>query len=226
MQSHEKVAAVKPVASRPSSRLRSYSMLLEDSTATDSPRITSLEDAVLLRRPKATRFTSPLSDLSTEIAATRLQDSGSHTVNEQMKADAEQVACWDHLTASQSVRKPVVSVKNHLSYDGYSWRKYGQKQVKGSEFPRSYYKCTHPTCPVKRKVETTPDGQIAEIVYNGEHNHPKPHPPKKPLLSTSKETLVANNDAEAVVEASQGGYGFLEEFGNGSGISDRNRRSE
>ena len=28
--------------------------------------------------------------------------------------------------------------------DGYSWRKYGQKQVKHSEYPRSYFKCTHP----------------------------------------------------------------------------------
>ncbi|KAG8376490.1 hypothetical protein BUALT_Bualt09G0068900 [Buddleja alternifolia] len=58
--------------------------------------------------------------------------------------------------------------------DGHNWRKYGQKQVKGSENPRSYYKCTHPNCPVKKKVEKTLDGQIAEIVYNGEHNHPKP----------------------------------------------------
>ncbi|KAJ1688670.1 hypothetical protein LUZ63_012825 [Rhynchospora breviuscula] len=65
------------------------------------------------------------------------------------------------------------------SYDGYNWRKYGQKQVKGSEFPRSYYKCTHPNCPVKKKVERTLDGQIAEIVYKGEHNHPKPQPMKR-----------------------------------------------
>ncbi|XP_030522033.1 WRKY transcription factor 44-like isoform X1 [Rhodamnia argentea] len=65
------------------------------------------------------------------------------------------------------------------SYDGYNWRKYGQKQVKGSEYPRSYYKCTHPNCPVKKKVERSPDGQIAEIVYKGEHNHPKPQPPKR-----------------------------------------------
>lgn len=62
------------------------------------------------------------------------------------------------------------------SYDGYNWRKYGQKQVKGSEYPRSYYKCTHPNCPVKKKVERSLNGQIAEIVYKGEHNHAKPQP--------------------------------------------------
>ena len=38
------------------------------------------------------------------------------------------------------------------SEDGYNWRKYGQKQVKGSENPRSYYKCTHPICSMKKKV--------------------------------------------------------------------------
>jgi hypothetical protein len=65
------------------------------------------------------------------------------------------------------------------SYDGYNWRKYGQKQVKGSEYPRSYYKCTHPNCPVKKKVERSLDGEIAEIVYKGEHNHGKPQLQKR-----------------------------------------------
>nr|GME19140.1 WRKY transcription factor SUSIBA2-like [Ipomoea batatas] len=59
------------------------------------------------------------------------------------------------------------------SDDGYTWRKYGQKHVKGSEYPRSYYKCTHPKCTMKKKVERSPDGQITEIVYKGAHNHPK-----------------------------------------------------
>lgn len=63
--------------------------------------------------------------------------------------------------------------------DGYNWRKYGQKQVKGSEFPRSYYKCTHLNCPVKKKVERSPDGQITEIIYKGQHNHEKPQPNKR-----------------------------------------------
>lgn len=58
--------------------------------------------------------------------------------------------------------------------DGYNWRKYGQKQVKGSENPRSYYKCTHPNCLTKKKVERSLDGHITEIIYKGVHNHPKP----------------------------------------------------
>ncbi|XP_024024242.1 WRKY transcription factor 44 isoform X2 [Morus notabilis] len=74
---------------------------------------------------------------------------------------------------------PSMGIGDRPSYDGYNWRKYGQKQVKGSEFPRSYYKCTHPNCPVKKKVERSLDGQIAEIVYKGEHNHSKPQPPKR-----------------------------------------------
>nr|QCV57347.1 WRKY transcription factor [Fagopyrum tataricum] len=62
------------------------------------------------------------------------------------------------------------------SEDGYNWRKYGQKQVKGSENPRSYYKCSYPNCPTKKKVEMTIEGHITEIVYKGSHNHPKPQP--------------------------------------------------
>lgn len=63
--------------------------------------------------------------------------------------------------------------------DGYNWRKYGQKQVKGSEYPRSYYKCTHPSCPVKKKVERSPQGQITEIIYKGQHNHQLPQSNKR-----------------------------------------------
>ncbi|KAK4751552.1 hypothetical protein SAY87_005034 [Trapa incisa] len=60
------------------------------------------------------------------------------------------------------------------SEDGHSWRKYGQKQVKGSEYTRSYYKCTHPNCQVQKKVERSHEGHIIQIIYKGNHNHPKP----------------------------------------------------
>ncbi|KAK6149482.1 hypothetical protein DH2020_017007 [Rehmannia glutinosa] len=63
--------------------------------------------------------------------------------------------------------------------DGYNWRKYGQKHVKGSEYPRSYYKCTHQNCPVKKKVERSHEGHITEIIYKGAHNHPEPPPNRR-----------------------------------------------
>ncbi|KAG2309305.1 hypothetical protein Bca4012_081758 [Brassica carinata] len=69
--------------------------------------------------------------------------------------------------------------------DGYNWRKYGQKQVKGSENPRSYYKCTYPSCPTKKKVEMSLDGQITEIVYKGSHNHPKPQSTRRSSSSSA-----------------------------------------
>ncbi|CAH8388753.1 unnamed protein product [Eruca vesicaria subsp. sativa] len=65
---------------------------------------------------------------------------------------------------------------NKTSEDGYNWRKYGQKQVKGSENPRSYFRCTYQNCVTKKKVETSlVKGHVTEIVYKGSHNHPKPH---------------------------------------------------
>ncbi|CAI9787789.1 unnamed protein product [Fraxinus pennsylvanica] len=68
---------------------------------------------------------------------------------------------------------------DRTSDDGYSWRKYGQKLVKGSEFPRSYYKCTYPGCEVKKIFERSPSGQTTEIVYKGSHDHQKPQPTRR-----------------------------------------------
>ncbi|KAM0882279.1 hypothetical protein ACQ4PT_032388 [Festuca glaucescens] len=69
--------------------------------------------------------------------------------------------------------------------DGYNWRKYGQTQVKSCEHPRSYYKCTHPNCPVKKKVERSEDGQITEIIYKGSHDHPLPPPNHRQVVPLS-----------------------------------------
>ncbi|KAL0298455.1 UNVERIFIED_CONTAM: putative WRKY transcription factor 2 [Sesamum radiatum] len=75
------------------------------------------------------------------------------------------------------------------SEDGFYWRKYGQKHVKGSEYPRSYYKCTNTNCQVKKKVERSHDGQITEIVYKGSHNHPKPQPFKRLVSEMSSSDM-------------------------------------
>ncbi|KAB1208674.1 WRKY transcription factor 1 [Morella rubra] len=65
-------------------------------------------------------------------------------------------------------------IREKVTEDGYNWRKYGQKLVKGNEFIRSYYKCTHPNCQVKKQLEKSHDGQITDTTYLGQHDHPKP----------------------------------------------------
>ncbi|XVE56552.1 hypothetical protein DITRI_Ditri04bG0020200 [Diplodiscus trichospermus] len=56
--------------------------------------------------------------------------------------------------------------------DGYRWRKYGQKTVKNSNFPRSYYKCTHKGCNVKKQVQrSSKDNEIVVTTYEGIHTH-------------------------------------------------------
>ena len=37
--------------------------------------------------------------------------------------------------------------------DGYRWRKYGQKAIAASAFPRSYYRCSHNGCTAKKQVQ-------------------------------------------------------------------------
>lgn len=88
--------------------------------------------------------------------------------------------------AAPEIPVPNILREPRKSDDGYNWRKYGQKQVKGSENPRSYYKCTYPNCPTKKKVERSlVDGRITEIVYKGTHNHPKPQNTRRSSASSA-----------------------------------------
>ncbi|KAL3517216.1 hypothetical protein ACH5RR_024118 [Cinchona calisaya] len=63
-----------------------------------------------------------------------------------------------------------------LSSDLWSWRKYGQKPIKGSPYPRGYYKCsTSKGCLARKQVERNrSDPGIFIVTYTGEHNHPMP----------------------------------------------------
>lgn len=53
--------------------------------------------------------------------------------------------------------------------DGYRWRKYGQKLVKGSPFPRSYYKCTSGSFTMQKHVEQSADNpKLFVVTYHAE----------------------------------------------------------
>nr|XP_043625135.1 WRKY transcription factor WRKY24 isoform X2 [Erigeron canadensis] len=81
--------------------------------------------------------------------------------------------------------------------DGYNWRKYGQKFVKGNTFVRSYYKCTFTNCPARKQVERSHDGNITEINYLWKHDHPKPQ-----MLQKASTTYVLSVQSKASDELS------------------------
>ncbi|KAK9266070.1 hypothetical protein L1049_018207 [Liquidambar formosana] len=73
-----------------------------------------------------------------------------------------------------TIRVPAISSKiADIPPDEYSWRKYGQKPIKGSPYPRGYYKCSSMRgCPARKHVErATDDPTMLIVTYEGEHRH-------------------------------------------------------
>ncbi|XP_042410382.1 probable WRKY transcription factor 65 isoform X2 [Zingiber officinale] len=62
--------------------------------------------------------------------------------------------------------------------DSWSWRKYGQKPIKGSPFPRGYYRCSSwKGCPARKHVERDRlDPGVLLVTYSFDHNHPWTNP--------------------------------------------------
>ncbi|XP_047331580.1 probable WRKY transcription factor 65 [Impatiens glandulifera] len=63
-----------------------------------------------------------------------------------------------------------------VPFDSWAWRKYGQKPIKGSPYPRGYYRCSSSKgCPAKKQVERSNlDPTMLMITYSREHNHSYP----------------------------------------------------
>nr|URH10311.1 WRKY47 [Phoebe bournei] len=60
--------------------------------------------------------------------------------------------------------------------DLWAWRKYGQKPIKGSPYPRGYYRCSSSKgCPARKQVERSRvDPTTLVVTYAYDHNHPWP----------------------------------------------------
>ncbi|XP_012445052.1 probable WRKY transcription factor 65 isoform X1 [Gossypium raimondii] len=85
--------------------------------------------------------------------------------------------------------------------DSWAWRKYGQKPIKGSPYPRGYYRCSSSKgCPARKQVERSHvDPKMLVITYSCEHNHP--WPASRHNTAAAKQAAAAAK-AAAAAEAS------------------------
>ncbi|XP_010267939.1 PREDICTED: probable WRKY transcription factor 23 [Nelumbo nucifera] len=158
--------------------LQQPSTLLPPSPPPPLPPTSSLPESSEVLNLPATPNSSSISSSSTEAAN-----------DEQTKAveEEEQEKTKKQLKPKKKNQKRqreprfafmTKSEVDHLE-DGYRWRKYGQKAVKNSPFPRSYYRCTSATCGVKKRVErSSDDPSIVVTTYEGQHTHPSPVMPR------------------------------------------------
>ncbi|KAK8969964.1 putative WRKY transcription factor 69 [Platanthera guangdongensis] len=60
--------------------------------------------------------------------------------------------------------------------DSWAWRKYGQKPIKGSPYPRGYYRCSSSKgCPARKQVERSRvDPTTFIVTYSSDHDHSRP----------------------------------------------------
>ncbi|KAI4302462.1 hypothetical protein MLD38_038203 [Melastoma candidum] len=76
--------------------------------------------------------------------------------------------CYKRRKGSQSW-----TAVNSTTEDGYSWRKYGQKEILNSKFPRCYYRCTRKHdqgCKATKQVQRMEeDPNMYQITYIGHH---------------------------------------------------------
>ncbi|XP_075477127.1 putative WRKY transcription factor 29 [Primulina tabacum] len=92
------------------------------------------------------------------------------------KADGESYTPKYKRRKNQQKRVMIQVSADGLSSDLWAWRKYGQKPIKGSPYPRSYYRCSSSKgCLARKQVEQScSDPGMFIITYTAEHSHSQP----------------------------------------------------
>ncbi|CAA7042255.1 unnamed protein product [Microthlaspi erraticum] len=100
--------------------------------------------------------------------------------------------------------------------DVFSWRKYGQKDILGAKYPRSYYRCTFRNtqccCATKQVQRSDGDPTIFEVTYRGTHtcaqrNQPPEKRESKPIATVvnSQNDLLDNLRTNLTVRTTTNG---------------------
>lgn len=105
------------------------------------------------------------------------------------KSQAKKVVCIPAPAAANSRAGGEV-----VPSDLWAWRKYGQKPIKGSPYPRGYYRCSSSKgCSARKQVERSrTDPNMLVITYTSEHNHPWPTQ-RNALAGSTRSTQPSKN---------------------------------
>ncbi|KAF5464354.1 hypothetical protein F2P56_014435 [Juglans regia] len=129
--------------------------------------------------PQTSPNISPFSSLSSLTASSKAQTQQPHPQHQQQLPKQSQAGSG---TGQRSKRRKNLLKKvcqvpaEGLSSDIWAWRKYGQKPIKGSPYPRGYYRCSSSKgCLARKQVERNrSDPGMFIVTYTAEHNHPAP----------------------------------------------------
>ncbi|CAF2159470.1 hypothetical protein HID58_025517 [Brassica napus] len=118
------------------------------------------------------------------------------------KSQAKKVVCIPAPAAMNSRSSGEV-----VPSDLWAWRKYGQKPIKGSPFPRGYYRCSSSKgCSARKQVERSrADPSMLVITYTSEHNHPWPIQRNALAGSTRSCSSNPNSSKSSTTTASHNG---------------------
>ncbi|KAF5200776.1 Wrky transcription factor [Thalictrum thalictroides] len=151
---------------------------------------TALEELEQLYQPFLPKFEPPISPLSNLSNSTSFSAPAFHQQEQQVqiKQDQHHQQQPRRSLSSSTITPRPKRRKNQqkkvvcqvpaegISSDMWAWRKYGQKPIKGSPYPRGYYRCSSSKgCLARKQVERSrSDPAMFIITYTAEHNHPVP----------------------------------------------------
>ncbi|KAG8385169.1 hypothetical protein BUALT_Bualt03G0014000 [Buddleja alternifolia] len=161
--------------------------------AVASPRGTLKGPSSMLVSHDHHTLISPNSSKSCFVESPSLQiSSPRNTGIKRRKSQAKKVVCIPAPAPANSR-----STGEIVPSDLWAWRKYGQKPIKGSPYPRGYYRCSSSKgCSARKQVERSrTDPNMLVITYTSEHNHPWPTQRNALAGSTRSQPSKNNNTA-------------------------------
>ncbi|KAG0486382.1 hypothetical protein HPP92_008477 [Vanilla planifolia] len=112
--------------------------------------------------------------------------------------------------------------------DGYSWRKYGQKEILGAKFPRGYYRCTYRHsngCLATKQVQRSEENpSFFDVNYRGIHTctralHRNAAPQPKEQNAQQKQTPLPKTQQQQLLDCFRSGLTVKTEgFGSDDGL--------